>query len=153
MRIVVICIGRVRAPFVDDSAHFERLLGRYTRLEIVELRESGLGASQAARATKDEGRLALDRVPADAFCVVLDRGGQPTSSEQLASMLEQRRMDGRDLCFVVGGPFGLDRAVTERADSTLSFGSQTLPHQLARVVLLEQLFRAHKILLGEPYHY
>jgi 23S rRNA (pseudouridine1915-N3)-methyltransferase len=62
-------------------------------------------------------------------------------------------MSRADLAFVVGGPFGLDRAVLERADSRLSFGPLTLPHQLARVVLLEQLFRAHKILAGEPYHY
>ena len=68
-------------------------------------------------------------------------------------MLEERRAGGRDLCFVVGGPFGLVRAVLERAAERLSLGPITLPHQLARVVLLEQLFRAHKIVLGEPYHY
>ena len=153
MRILVVCVGRVRAPFADDSAHFERLLARHASLEIVELRESGLEARQAVRAKTAEAGQLLARIPANSFCTALDRDGRPTPSEELAKLIEQRRMDGRDLCFVIGGPFGLDRAVLERADRALSFGPQTLPHQLARVVLLEQLFRAHKILLGEPYHY
>jgi len=71
----------------------------------------------------------------------------------LADFLEERRLAGSDLCFVIGGPFGLDQSITQRADLRLSFGPITLPHELARVVLLEQLFRAHKILAGEKYHY
>ena len=153
MRILVVCVGPVREPFADDSAHYEKLLSRYAKVEIVELKESGLGAREADKGRALEADAILRRVPGDAFCVALDRGGQQASSEQLAALLEQRRMDGRDLCFVIGGPFGLDRIVLARADRTLSFGPQTLPHQLARIVALEQLFRAHKILLGEPYHY
>ena len=72
------------------------------------------------------------------------------SSEAFARWLEERRQAGRDVCFVIGGPFGTD---LERRDHRLSLGPMTLPHQLARVVLLEQLFRAHKILAGEPYHH
>jgi 23S rRNA (pseudouridine1915-N3)-methyltransferase len=72
-------------------------------------------------------------------------------SEAFARWLEQRRQEGRDLFFVIGGPFGL--AEVDRIDHRLSFGPMTLPHQLARVVLLEQLYRGHKILAGEPYHY
>src|SRR5215207_8594166 len=71
-------------------------------------------------------------------------------SVELSEWLEQRRQDGRDLCFIIGGPRGLD---LEQADTRLSLGRMTLPHQLARVVLLEQLYRAHKILAREPYHY
>ena len=88
-----------------------------------------------------------------AHVCALDREGKALSSEALAELIAERRMSRADLAFVVGGPFGLDAAVLERADSRLSFGPMTLPHQLARVVLLEQLFRAHKILAGEPYHY
>ena len=84
---------------------------------------------------------------------VLDREGDQLSSEELAAFLEERRMSRADLCIVVGGPQGLDPSVLERANRRLAFGRITLPHQLARVVLLEQLFRAHKILAGEPYHY
>jgi 23S rRNA (pseudouridine1915-N3)-methyltransferase len=85
--------------------------------------------------------------------IALDREGDQLSSVELAAFLEERRMSRADLCCAVGGPQGLDPSVLERADRRLAFGRITLPHQLARVVLLEQLFRAHKILAGEPYHY
>jgi 23S rRNA (pseudouridine1915-N3)-methyltransferase len=81
--------------------------------------------------------------------VLLDAGGRAYSSEDFARWLEERRMAGRDVCFVIGGPDGVQ---LERCDERISFGPMTLPHQLARVVLLEQLYRAHKILAGEPYH-
>ena len=83
----------------------------------------------------------------------LDREGRQRSSPELARWLEERRGQSRDLCFIIGGPLGLDAALLEEAAERLSLGAPTLPHQLARVVLLEQLFRAHKILAGEPYHY
>jgi 23S rRNA (pseudouridine1915-N3)-methyltransferase len=84
---------------------------------------------------------------------VLDREGRTATSESLAGFLDERRAGGRDVSFVIGGPFGLSETVRERADQRISLGKITLPHQLARVVLLEQLFRAHKILLGQAYHY
>jgi 23S rRNA (pseudouridine1915-N3)-methyltransferase len=139
VRIVVVCVGRLRgAPFADDVAHYERLLARQARVEVHEVKE-GAGVPK--------------RIPGSAFVCVLDREGAALSSTELAAFLEERRSSGKDLCFVVGGPFGLDPSVVERADRRLSFGPITLPHELARVVLLEQLFRAHKILAGEKYHY
>jgi 23S rRNA (pseudouridine1915-N3)-methyltransferase len=141
VRLVVITVGKTRPPFVDDVEHYGRLLRRHARLEQVEL---GEGA---------EGAAILRRVPAGAHLCVLDREGEAMPSERLAEMVVERRMSRADLAFVVGGPFGLDPAVLERADKRLSLGPMTLPHQLARVMLLEQLFRAHKILAGEPYHY
>jgi 23S rRNA (pseudouridine1915-N3)-methyltransferase len=90
------------------------------------------------------------RVPERAHVVVLDAGGRAFDSEAFARWLEDRRQSGRDLCFVIGGPFGSSVA---GAHESLSFGPLTLPFQLARVVLLEQLYRAHKILAGEPYHH
>jgi 23S rRNA (pseudouridine1915-N3)-methyltransferase len=93
------------------------------------------------------------RVPERGFTCVLDREGKTLSSRELAEFIEERRQSGQDLCFVLGGPFGLDEDVKQRAQMLLSLGPITLPHQLARIVLLEQLFRAHKILAGEPYHY
>jgi 23S rRNA (pseudouridine1915-N3)-methyltransferase len=87
------------------------------------------------------------------FLSVLDREGDSRSSAAFTRWLEERRSSGRDLAFVIGGPFGLDARVVAEAQARISFGPITLPHQLARVVLLEQLFRAHKILAGEPYHY
>jgi 23S rRNA (pseudouridine1915-N3)-methyltransferase len=90
------------------------------------------------------------RIPERAFVSLLDRAGQALDSVAFSSFLEDRRQAGRDVCFVVGGPYGLD---LDGVDHRLSFGPITLPHQLARVVLLEQLYRGHKILAGEPYHY
>ena len=135
MRIVVVAVGRVRPPFVDDVDHYAKLLKPHTPLDLVEVRED----ERVER-----------RIPERAFVSLLHERGQTLDSVALSRFLEDRRMSGRDLCFVVGGPFGLDLT---RADHRLSLGPMTLPHQLARVVLLEQLFRAHKILKGEPYHH
>jgi 23S rRNA (pseudouridine1915-N3)-methyltransferase len=92
-------------------------------------------------------------VPENAFACALDREGTERSSLDFARWLEERRRAGRELWFMLGGPFGFGRAIAERADDTLSLGALTLPHELARIVLLEQLFRAHKILARETYHY
>jgi 23S rRNA (pseudouridine1915-N3)-methyltransferase len=135
MRIVVVAVGRVRPPFDDDVAHYTRLLAPHTRLEQIEVRE-------------DEA--VERRIPERAFVSLLAVDGRPLDSVGISRFLEERRMSGLDLCFVIGGAFGLE---LERADHRLSLGPITLPHQLARVVLLEQLFRAHKILKNEPYHH
>jgi len=152
VRIILVCVGKVREPFADDIAHYERLLGRHARLETIELGEAAADGD-VRRAVAKEGEAISKRIPADAFVIVLDREGRLASSESLAALLEERRQAGRDVCFVLGGPFGLDRSLLERGNERLSLGRVTLPHQLARVVLLEQLFRAHKIVLGERYHY
>jgi 23S rRNA (pseudouridine1915-N3)-methyltransferase len=153
VRLLVICVGKVRPPFADDSAHYERLLGRHARLEVTELSEAGVAPDRAPQALSSEGAAILKRVPDGAHVCALDRQGDLFTSEELADLLAERRMARADLCFVVGGPLGLDRTVLERSQQRLALGRVTLPHQLARVVLLEQLFRAHKILAGEPYHY
>jgi 23S rRNA (pseudouridine1915-N3)-methyltransferase len=153
VRLLVICVGKVRPPFADDIAHYERFLGRLARLEVAELPEAGADPARAREALASEGRAILKRVPEESYVCATDRGGEALSSEELARLVEERRMARADLCFVVGGPLGLDRTVLERAQRPISLGRITLPHQLARVVLMEQLFRAHKILAGEPYHY
>ena len=140
MRLVVISVGKARPPFADDIEHYARLLRRHARLEQVELPEG-------------DDLAILRRIPTGAHVCALERTGKALSSKGLAELIAERRMSRADLAFVVGGPFGLQQEVLERADLKLSFGPLTLPHQLARVVLLEQLFRAHKILAGEPYHY
>lgn len=92
------------------------------------------------------------RIPERSFVSLLDSQGQQLDSVGFSRFLEERRQAGLDLCFVIGGPFG-HGADVDRVDHRLSLGAMTLPHQLARVVLLEQLYRGHKILAGEPYHY
>ena len=134
MRISVIAVGRLRPPYQDDVEHYRKMLAGHAKVELIEVRE-------------DEK--VPPRVPDRAFSVLLSSDGQGFDSERFAEWLEQRRQDGRDLCFVIGGPKGLEL----QADMRLSLGPMTLPHQLARVVLLEQLYRAHKILARQPYHY
>jgi 23S rRNA (pseudouridine1915-N3)-methyltransferase len=134
MRISVIAVGRLRPPYQDDVEHYRKMLGGRAKVDLIEVRE-------------DE-RVA-PRIPERAFSVLLAGDGESFDSERFAQWLEERRRDGRDLCFVVGGPKGLEL----QADMRLSLGPMTLPHQLARVVLLEQIYRAHKILAREPYHY
>ena len=135
MRILILAVGRLRPPFSDDVQHYQKLLAGHARLELVELREE----QQIRR-----------RIPERSFLCLLDSDGTTFDSIGFSDFLEQRRQSRQDLCFVVGGPRGLD---LDAADLKLSLGPMTLPHQLARVVLLEQLYRAHKILAGEPYHY
>ena len=131
----MLAVGRLRPPYQDDVQHYRKLLARYTRLELIELRED----------QHVEGRL-----PERAYVALLDSEGAEHDSIGFSRWLEERRRSGRDVCFVIGGPRGLD---LESCDERLSLGRMTLPHQLARVVLLEQIYRANKILAGAPYHY
>jgi 23S rRNA (pseudouridine1915-N3)-methyltransferase len=136
VRITVVAVGRLRPPFADDVQHYRKLLAGHTRLELIEVRED----AQVAR-----------RLPERAFVSLLDAGGEARDSVAFSGWLQERRLSGRDLCFVLGGPFGGLRI--DGAEHRMSLGPMTFPHQLARVLLLEQLYRAHKILAGEPYHH
>ena len=135
MKVRILAIGRLRPPYVDDVDHYLKMLTRYASVEVVELREDD-----------DVER----RIPERSYVVLLDERGRQMTSEGLAEWLEERRHEGQDLAFVIGGAYGIRLG---HADLTLSLGRMTLPHQLARVVLVEQLYRAHKILAGEPYHH
>lgn len=134
MKLTVLAVGRLRPPYADDVEHYLKLLTPI-KLEHVEVRED----SQV-----------LARIPERAFVVLLDDAGKQLDSVQFSRWIEDRRHDGRDVVFVVGGAFGLE---LPKVDLRLSLGRMTLPHQLARVILLEQLYRAHKILANEPYHH
>ena len=135
MRTLIVAVGRLRPPYQDDVQHYRKMLARYANVEAIELR--------------DEEKV-TGRIPDDAYKVLLASDGVQMDSLQFADFIDKRRHSGRDLCFVIGGPRGLD---LDSCDLKLSFGPITLPHQLARVVLIEQIYRAHKILAREPYHY
>ena len=135
MHYSVVAVGKAKAPYADDLAHYTKLLSRYARVDVIEV--------------GDDDAL-LRRIPDRAYVCVLDSRGRSYTSEGFSVWLEERRQAGRDVCFVIGGAFGVD---LPSADHQLSFGPLTLPHMLARVVLLEQLYRGHKILAGEPYHH
>jgi 23S rRNA (pseudouridine1915-N3)-methyltransferase len=135
MRTLIVAVGRLRPPYQDDVQHYRKMLARYANVEAIELR--------------DEEKV-TGRIPDDAYKVLLASDGKQLDSVQFADFIATRRESARDLCFVIGGPRGLD---LESCDMKLSFGPMTLPHQLARVVLIEQIYRAHKIIAREPYHY
>jgi 23S rRNA (pseudouridine1915-N3)-methyltransferase len=135
VRYVVLAVGRMRPPFSDDVQHYRKMLAGYCRVEEIEVRED-----------QDIER----RIPDRSHVVLLDREGRELDSVAFAKWLDERRLAARDVCFVIGGPYGTS---LEQVDERLSFGAITLPHQLARVVLLEQLYRGHKILAREPYHH
>src|SRR5918999_4139921 len=134
MRISVTAVGRLRPPYQDDVEHYRKLLAGHVKVDLVEVRQH---------------EKVLPRIPQRSYKVLLASDGRTLDSVGFSDWLEERRQDGRDLCFVIGGARGLEL----EADMRLSLGPMTLPHQLARVVLLEQLYRGHKILAREPYHY
>jgi 23S rRNA (pseudouridine1915-N3)-methyltransferase len=135
VRYVVLAVGRVRPPFSDDVQHYRKMLAGYCRVDEIEVRED----QEVQR-----------RIPDRAYVVLLDREGRELDSVGFAKWIDERRLAARDVCFVIGGPYG---TTLDEVDERLSFGPITLPHQLARVVLLEQLYRGHKILAREPYHH
>ena len=137
MKTVLLTVGRVQAPFVEADAHYRKLLGRYQPLTVVEARDD----AELMRKLPDDGRL-----------VALDREGMALDSLGWSRWLDERRLEARDLWLMVGGPTGLPAEALDAAQERISLGPPTLPHQLARVVVLEQLFRAAKILADEPYH-
>ena len=137
MRITVVVVGKAKAPFAEADAHYRKMLQRHQPVDVIEVRDE----------VNIEGR-----IPTRSHVIALDRGGRALSSKAWASWLSERRIDAQDLCFLIGGPEGLSARTLALADERVSLGPQTMAHQLARVVLLEQLFRATKILAGEPYH-
>jgi len=137
VKVTVVAIGKVKAPFADADAHYRKMLQRHQPVDVIEVRDE----------VNVEGR-----IPARSHVIALDRAGRAMSSRDWAGWLSERRIDAQDLCFLIGGPEGLSARTMGLADERISLGPQTMAHQLARVVLLEQLFRASKILAGEPYH-
>lgn len=145
LKVTVIAVGKLKERFWRDAcAEYAKRLGGYCKLSVVELPDSNM---------QQEGVLVQEALPEKATVVVLDIKGKPTSSEALARMIEDYTVEGvSHLVFVIGGSDGLTDDVKARADLRMSFGPLTLPHNLARVVLLEQIYRAFKIIKREPYH-
>lgn len=138
MKTVLITVGKAKAPFLEADAHYLKMLSRRMPVDLIQV--------------GDEEKL-VSRIPDRCHLVALDSTGDQLDSLAWATWIQQRRLEALDLCFLIGGPKGLSAKTLERADRRISLGSHTIAHQLARVVLLEQLFRADKILAGETYHY
>jgi 23S rRNA (pseudouridine1915-N3)-methyltransferase len=144
----VIAIGRQRQG--PEAELFARYAGRLRpRLGLMELAE---GRGVPVEIKRREAAALMAALPAGAFAIALDQDGATPGSQALARMVAQWQCLGRPICFLIGGTEGLDATVLERADATLSLGRLTWPHYLVRAMLAEQLFRAHSILTGHPYH-
>ena len=148
LKITVIAVGKLKERFWKDAcAEYLKRLGGYAHVTVREVPDSSI--EREARALES----ALDALGADVRIILLDIRGTETSSEQLARKLDNLAIDGvSHVAFVIGGSDGVASSVKARAHDCLSFGPITLPHNLARVVLLEQIYRACKINRGEPYH-
>lgn len=157
-RVMVICVGKLKERFyIDASAEYVKRLSRYCRLELVELPEQRLPESpspaEIARALAREAEAIRVRIPPSSRVVALCVEGRPRSSEELAELLGTWSGRGdRRLVFVIGGSYGLHSSVKAAAQVQLSMSPMTFPHHLARVMVLEQLYRGYQILEGGKYH-
>ncbi|MCK5914037.1 MAG: 23S rRNA (pseudouridine(1915)-N(3))-methyltransferase RlmH [Desulfuromusa sp.] len=155
MKLKLICIGKLAESWQREAAaDYAGRLQRYFPLEIVELKEEKGGRKgDTTGLLKREGARILEKVPERAFLIVLDERGRSLGSEQFANLFSEEMLHGgRNWCLVIGGPYGLDPAVRNRADLILSLSKMTFTHQMARVLLLEQLYRSCTIIKNEPYH-
>lgn len=158
MKITIVCVGKIKESFYRDAmAEYGKRLGKYCRLEILEVSDEktpdGAGALLEEQIKEKEGRRILEKLREDAFVCTLEIDGKKLSSEGLAQWMEKLAVGGTShIMFVIGGSLGLHESVSRRADLRLSFSDMTFPHQLMRVILTEQIYRAFRIIHGEPYH-
>jgi 23S rRNA (pseudouridine1915-N3)-methyltransferase len=153
MRVLVAAVGKVKGGFAAPIADYEGRVRRYFTLETAEVKEQPARGGDLELVRQEEGKRLLARVPAGLDVITLDRLGEAWTSERLAGYLSELGLRGRSgACFLIGGAFGLSPEVLAAADHRLSISAFTLPHELARLVLMEQLYRAGTIMRGEPYH-
>ncbi len=153
MKVTLLAVGRVRGELAAAVEKYETRASHYWKLEVVEVDGGAGGRDEAGLVMAAEAARLLARIPAGAEVVALTRDGRPWSSRRLAEHLGDRALHGAgEVVFVLGGAHGLGADLLARADRRLSLSTMTLPHELARLVLAEQLYRAGSILRGEPYH-
>lgn len=153
MKVMTIAVGKPKRDLAGPISMYEERAARYFTFEAIEVREHRARQGEARQVMEEEGRRLLARVPAGVELVALHRGGRAWSSEQLAGYLQELAVHASPgAAFLIGGAFGLSDAVLQRADHRLSLSAFTMPHELARLVLAEQIYRAGTIARGEPYH-
>jgi 23S rRNA (pseudouridine1915-N3)-methyltransferase len=155
MKITTIVVGRASAPLKDAVLEYETRAGRYWKFNVIEVASGGARSAKVHpdRVCEAEETLLLARLPERAQIVALTRMGRGMSSTDLADFLQDHALHSTpDVCFVIGGAFGLGTGILERAHKKWSLSEATLPHGLARLVLAEQLYRAGTIIRNEPYH-
>ena len=159
MRFYVVCIGKLKDAYLRDGvAEFVKRMRPYGGITITELNESKIGdkPSDADRkqVVDDEGERLLKAVPKNAYTILLDVYGKTMSSEDLAKTVAKLEVDGvSDMAFIIGGAFGVSEALRQSVNYKLSFSPMTFTHQMVRLLLVEQIYRASKINRNEPYHW
>lgn len=158
MKITVLTVGKIKEKYLKDAiAEYSKRLSKYCKLEMIEVADEKT-SDQASEAVEEqirdkEGERLLKNIKEGAFVITLEIRGKQLTSEELADKIEKLGVSGvSHIVFVIGGSIGLGRAVMERSDYALSFSKMTFPHQLMRVILLEQIYRSYRIIQGDPYH-
>jgi 23S rRNA (pseudouridine1915-N3)-methyltransferase len=158
MILRIIAVGKLKEKYWKDGAdEYVRRLRPYARLEMLEVPEAKIpergSHADEERVMEQEAKPILEKLNrTESLVVILDRQGESLGSKELAKFLEEQILDGRDVTWIIGGPLGLAPSLIERADLVLSFSKMTFPHQMMRLILLEQIYRSFGINCHEPYH-
>ena len=156
MRLNLLCVGRMTLPYLNDGcAEFSKRLKRYLPLSVTEIKEHQTGRKQdLKRIIATECEQLEQRIPAGAFVIALDQRGKSMASEELAELMNEHMVRSvAEWVLLIGGPYGLSDSLRKRADLVLSLSAMTLTHQMARLLLLEQLYRCCTMIRNEPYHH
>lgn len=158
MKITIIAVGKIKEKFYREAAaEYEKRLSRYCKLEVIQVEDEKTpdkeGETQENGIKKKEAERILKHIKEDAYVITLEIQGKMYDSVGFAGKLEQLAVQGiSHIQFIIGGSLGLHEEICARADAAVSFSKMTFPHQLMRVILLEQIYRAYRIVNGEPYH-
>jgi 23S rRNA (pseudouridine1915-N3)-methyltransferase len=158
MKITIVSVGKLKEKYLKQGiAEYLKRLTAYAKVDIVEVADEkapeNMSEAEMNEVKRKEGERILTHISQDTYVITLEIGGKMLSSEQLADKMDQLATYGRSkLAFVIGGSLGISDAVQKRSDFALSFSKMTFPHQLMRLVLLEQVYRGFRIIKGEPYH-
>ena len=158
MKITLVTVGKIKEKYLEQAiAEYSKRLARYCKLEILQVADEktpeGASAAVEEQIKEKEGERILSQVREGSFVIALAIGGKMMSSEERAQKMDRLAVEGTSqITFIIGGSLGLSRKVLERADFLLSFSKMTFPHQLMRVILLEQIYRSYRIITGQPYH-
>ncbi len=158
MKITILTVGKIKEKYLRDAiGEYSKRLSRYCKLEIIEVADEktpdNASVSVEESIRNKEGERLMKYIRDDAYVITLEIGGEQVSSEIFAEKIERLGIQGTShIQFVIGGSIGLGREILKRSDYGLSFSKMTFPHQLMRVILLEQIYRGYRIISGEPYH-
>ncbi|WP_352420458.1 23S rRNA (pseudouridine(1915)-N(3))-methyltransferase RlmH [Proteiniborus sp.] len=158
MKIRIVSVGRIKEKFIQEGIkEYSKRLSRYCNLEIIEVDDEkapeNLSHKEMEQIKDKEGEKILSKIPINSYIISLAIEGKNLSSEELSEKIESLMIEGtNEITFIIGGSLGLSKEVLQKSNFKLSFSKMTFPHQLMRVILLEQIYREFKIMKGEPYH-